>query len=105
MKERVRTYGVITRIRKSSHVLYLVFNWACIIVYVYQVYLWIREGSWTRIPSKALLPGATAWQPPVQSGLFAKLIYWILNVELAYTLCTLAVIFFALRWFADRQVK
>jgi hypothetical protein len=87
------------------HVLYTLFNWACMIVYVYQIYYWMRQGAWTKIPSRLLIPHATELQPSVHSGAVAKALQWVLNVELAYTLCAVALILFCVRWLANRTVK
>jgi len=70
------------------------------IIYGYQVYLWIRKGAWTRIPSRVVWSGAGSG--PSAGG---KLVEWMLNVELAYTLCAISMIFFGLKWLANRRVK
>ena len=89
--------------RRSSHALYLLFNWACIIIYAYQIYRWIRKGFWTRIPSEVLFPCAIASRSPERSGPVGRLVCWVLHVELAYSLCAVAIIFYALRWWADKK--
>lgn len=75
------------------------------IVYAYQVYLWIRQGSWTRITSRVLLPRAVEGRLLERSGAMGTVLDWILNVELAYTLCAIAMVFFAFKWLAERKGK
>ena len=98
-KGRSSTQRII--VRTSFHVLYLLFNSVCMGIYGYQIYLWIRQGIWTKIPSHVLLPPGVESRLSTLSGVFR----WILNVELAYTLCAIAMILFAFRWLADRKGK
>lgn len=92
-------------VRQSCHILYTLFNWACIIVYAFQIYLWIRHHAWTKIPSRVALPFVTEERLSVHPGSLSKAFHWLLNVELAYTLCALALILFGLRWLADKKKK
>src|SRR5208282_3476826 len=97
MKEEASIPAPLRQMHRASHALYLLFNWACIIVYAYQVYLWIRQGFWTKIPSTVLLPGLAAWTIPAGSGPIVRVFFWTCHVELAYTLCAVAMVFYALR--------
>lgn len=89
--------------RRFCHILYLIFDGACCILYGWQVYSWIRKGHWTRIPSQVLLPGTTASSMTTPSAPFGKAIDWLLHVELAWSLCVVAILFYGLRWWADRK--
>jgi len=97
-----RSRGVI---RQIMNILYMIFNGACISVYGYQVYLWIKQSAWTKIPTHALLFPGSEHPLSGQTGVTWKIVDWTLNVELAYTLCTLAMIFYGLRWLADWRVQ
>jgi hypothetical protein len=105
MKQDAGVSGTMRYARKTSHILYLLFNWACVIVYAYQVYGWITKGSWTRIPTGILLSGSAASPFMPLSRQTGTILSWMLNVELAYTLCALAIIFHALRWFLGRKAR
>lgn len=91
--------------RQIMHILYMIFNGACISVYGYQVYLWVKQSAWTNIPTRVLLPSGAGHPLSSQTGITWKITDWMLNVELAYTLCIVAMIFYGLRWMADRQVQ
>jgi len=91
--------------RRCCHVLYALFNWACTVVYGYQIYHWIRQRAWVRIPSRLLAPSAISSQLSAHSGAISKTFQWILNAELAYALCAFAMIFFCLKRLADKTVR
>jgi len=87
------------------HVLYVILNTACMIVYAYQIYLWLRQGAWKRIPSGLVLHPGTVHHFSAQAGGMGKVVAWMLNVELAYSLCVVAMLFYGIRWWIDRQVQ
>lgn len=91
-------------LRRVSYVLYLLFNSACTIVFAYQGYLWIRSGGWTKIPTHLLLPGGVAtWPFFAESHGVGRLFRWCGNVDLAYTLCVLAMMFYGVKWLLERR--
>jgi len=90
-------------LRSTYHVLYILFNSACTILYAWQIYVWIRRGAWKSIPWRVLIPSGSAWHLSAASGPVGKAFHWILNVELAYVLCVVAIVFYFLRWLADRK--
>ncbi len=89
--------------RRLVHVLYIVFNGACLAVYGYQVYLRIIRGAWTKIPSGVLLARRSGGRFSILPGAMGKTVDWMLNVELAYTLCAIAMLFYGARWWIDRS--
>jgi len=91
--------------RQIINILYMIFNGACISVYGYQVYLWVKQSAWTKIPTRALLFPGAEHSSSGQTGVTWQIADWMLNVELAYTLCTVAMIFYGLRWLADRRIQ
>jgi hypothetical protein len=91
--------------RQIVHILYVIFNGACISVYAYQVYLWVKQSAWTKIPSRLLLFPGTEHPLASHTGVTWRIVEWMLDVELAYTLCFVAMIFYGLRWLADRRVQ
>ncbi len=116
MNEYVRLSEAVTRdksnwsiqriiVRRTCSVLYMLFNGVCMIVYAYQIYLWIRQGFWTKIPSQVLLTRGLESRVLNLSGTIGGVVHWTLNVELAYTLCVIATIFYVFRWLADRKGK
>ena len=90
-------------LRSTYHVLYILFNSACTILYAWQIYIWIRRGAWKSVPWRVLIPSGNAWHLSAASGPAGKALHWILNVELAYVLCVVAIVFYFLRWLADRK--
>lgn len=91
--------------RGSCWVLYELFNWACVIVYAYQICLWIRRGAWTKIPSRSVMPSGSVSRLFAGSGTIDKVFQWLLNVEFAYALCAVAMVFFGLKWLAGRRAQ
>ncbi|WP_093882159.1 hypothetical protein [Syntrophus gentianae] len=87
------------------NILYLLFNGACLSVYGYQVYLWLTQSAWKKIPSRLLLFPGSEHPFASHTGLTWRIFEWVLDVELAYTLCTIAMIFYGLRWLADRRAQ
>lgn len=104
MRENKEIGGGIEQLRRPINLLYLLFNWACILVYGYQVLLWVSKGVWTKLPTKILF-GPTGWQPCTASTPVGKAFCWLVDVELAYTLCVLAMVFYLLRWLANRRPR
>ena len=93
-------------LRRASHVLYLFFNWACTIVFVYQGYLWIRKGSWTKIPTSLLFSRGISTRPFfTESHGAGGLVRWCLSVDLIYTLGVIAMIFYAVKWLLERRER
>jgi hypothetical protein len=88
-----------------AHVLFMVFNGTCMIVYGYQIYLWLKQGAWKRIPSGLLLRPGTESPFVARAGVMGKAVEWMLNVELAYTLCVIAMLFYGVRWWIVRKGK
>ncbi len=91
--------------RRMVHVLYIAFNGACLAVYGYQVYLRISRGTWTKIPSGVLFVPRTGSRFSTLHGVMGETVEWMLNVELAYTLCAIAMLLYGVRWWIDRQDK
>lgn len=89
----------------TVHVLYVMFNTACTVVYGYQIYLWLRLGVWTKFPSRLLFYRGDRYHFASPFGMMDGIAEWVLNVELAYTLGVIAITFYAVRWWIDRQVK
>ena len=89
---------------KALNILYITFNSACMIVFAYQSYLWLRAGTWTKIATHILIPD---W--PRRGQLIAewqgigRVLHWILNVELSYTLGSVAVVFYVMRLMSDKK--
>jgi hypothetical protein len=87
------------------NILYMGFNGACMIVYGYQIYFRVKQGAWNNIPSSLLLPPGTEPLLVAQAGGMGKAVGWLLNVELSYTLCVIAMLFYGVRCWIDRQSK
>jgi|GEM_PF-3489461 hypothetical protein len=49
-------------VRRGAHVLYVSFNSACMIVFAYEIYLWIKSSSWVKIPTGVLMARVIGWQ-------------------------------------------
>jgi hypothetical protein len=91
-------------LRRASYVLYVAFNSACTIVFAYQGYLWVRGGGWTKIPTHLLLPGyVLVWPVFAERNGAGRLFRWCCNVELAYTLCVIAMMFYGIKWLLERR--
>ncbi len=89
--------------RRLVHVLYIAFNGACLAVYGYQIYLRVSKGAWTKIPSGVLLFPRSGERFTSLQGAIGKTAEWMLEVELAYTLCVIAMLFYGIRWWIDRR--
>ncbi|OPY90716.1 MAG: hypothetical protein A4E72_00515 [Syntrophus sp. PtaU1.Bin208] len=92
-------------VRHIVNILYMIFNGACLSVYGYQVYLWLTQSAWKKIPSRLLLFTGSEHPFSSHTGATWRIFEWLLDVELAYTLCTIAMIFYGLRWLADRRAQ
>ncbi len=91
---------------RALNAVYIAFNTACMLVFAYQAYLWIRVGTWTRIPTHAVLP---AWKGDnrllSQWQVAAGAIEWVLNVELGYTLGVVATVFYVAKLVRQRKTS
>jgi len=91
-------------LRRAFHSLYLLFNWACVIVFAYQGYRWIREGGWTKIPTRLALPKGVLASPLfAESHGVGRLLQWCCTVDLAYTLCAVAMACYGAAWLLERN--
>ncbi len=94
-----------TALHKGSHVLYVLFSAAYMVVFAYQAYLWIRVHAWTKIPTDAFISrlGGRHFLP--HAGEMNWALGWVLNIDLVYTLSIIATIFFGIRWLTDKKPK
>ena len=91
-------------VRGGAHVLYVLFNSACMILFAYEIYLWIKSSKWIKVPTGVVIAHVTGWQPSahateIDRGVF----HWVLNVDLVWVLSTIAAIFFAIRRLMDSK--
>jgi len=77
---------------RISYVLYLILNGACIAIFSYQGYLWLKEHKWTAIPTHALIPDWSGVE--LSLPIVGPVITWMLDIELMYTVGIIAMIFY-----------
>jgi hypothetical protein len=102
-KGRVSTRKAVAR--KSAHVLYVLLDSVCMIVFAYEIYLWIKSGKWIKIPTGVVIVHVTGWRSFAHAGEMGRgVFHWVLNVDIVWVLSIIAIIFFAIRWLMDRKI-
>ena len=92
-------------VRKGAHVLYVLFNSACMIFFAYEIYLWIKSSKWIKIPTGVVIAHVTGWQPSAHATEIDRWVFrWVLNVDLVWVLSIIATVFLAIRWLMDKRI-
>ncbi|MCX5806401.1 MAG: hypothetical protein NT010_10100 [Proteobacteria bacterium] len=93
-------------LHKTGKILYMLFNTVCMILLAYQIYLWLKSGTWVRIATNVIVPGYLAkWPDFSEWRVLGSIWNWILDVELIYTFSVFAMIFYFFRFIPDKQSK
>ncbi len=88
------------------NILYWLFNAACLVVFAYEGYLWMRSDSWTKIPALHLVPDSVArWETLKSPDGVGPVLHWLLTIDLAYSLGGIALVFYLIRWVTSSKVK
>ena len=94
-----------TVLNRGSHALYILFSAAYMIILAYQIYLWIRAGAWTKIPTDVFMSRLAGRQFFSQPGEMNAALRWALHIDIVYTLSIIATIFFGIRWLTAKKAK
>ena len=92
-----------TVLNRGSHVLYVMFSAAYMIILAYQIYLWIKAGAWTKIPTDDFMDRLAGHQFFSQLGKMNAALHWVLHIDIVYTLSIIATIFFGIRWLTAKK--
>ncbi len=103
--DKVALSVVGTVLNRGSHVLYVLFSAAYMVILAYQVYLWIRAGAWTKIPTDVFMARLAGQRFFSRPGEMNAVLRWVFHIDIVYTLSIIATIFFGIRWLTAGKTK